>query len=492
MSTEHQQYSPQNQADAIALYAGRHDLDIIQTYADLGRSGLSLTGRAALQTLLTDVESRRNDFTVLLVYDVSRWGRFQDADESAYYEYILRRAGVHVHYCAEPFANDGSLASVLLKSLKRTMAGEYSRELSSKVFAGQSRLIELGFRQGGHPGYGLKRQLIDKDGNPKMCLSEKERKSIHTDRIILVPGPAAEVAVVSSIYRNFINLRKGETAIAADLNAQGIKTQFGKAWTHYNVHGILVNPKYTGLNVYNRSSGKLKQKRVRNPPEMWIQCEDAFERVVSTEEFQTVQSIVNSRKRQWTDDEMLDGLRDLIKTHGRLSTDIIDDAGSTLRSQAYARRFGGLTRAYALVGWRSERGSSYFEANRITGDLVESIVKDIEKAGATVDPCGRKGLFLINHEFTASIRVAPCYQRSNGHQWKIRIDPSRYSDVSLVARIDPDNKSILDYYFFPSSELHGKRLCLRRSNPPALDVYRFENLSFFVDLCRRRPLESAS
>ena len=94
-------------------------------------------------------------FEVILVYDVSRWGRFQDADESAYYEYLCKRANIAVHYCAEPFVNDGSLSSTLLKTIKRTMAGEYSRELSVKVFAGQCRLIELGFRQGGLAGYGL-------------------------------------------------------------------------------------------------------------------------------------------------------------------------------------------------------------------------------------------------------------------------------------------------------------------------------------------------
>ena len=50
------------------------------------------------------------------------------------------------------------------------MAGEYSRELSVKVFAGQCRLIALGFRQGGPAGYGLRRQLVDRDRNPKALL----------------------------------------------------------------------------------------------------------------------------------------------------------------------------------------------------------------------------------------------------------------------------------------------------------------------------------
>ena len=83
------------------------------------------------------------------VYDVSRWGRFQDTDESAHYEFVCKSAGVPIHYCAETFANDGTLPSLIMKALKRTMAGEYSRELGVKVLAGQRHLARLGFKQGG-------------------------------------------------------------------------------------------------------------------------------------------------------------------------------------------------------------------------------------------------------------------------------------------------------------------------------------------------------
>ena len=116
----------------------------------------------------------RADYDVILVYDVSRWGRFQDADESAYYEYICKRAGIQVAYCAEQFENDGSPVSTIVKGVKRAMAGEYSRELSTKVFAGQCRLIELGYRQGGPAGYGLRRQLIDGAGARKGELARGE------------------------------------------------------------------------------------------------------------------------------------------------------------------------------------------------------------------------------------------------------------------------------------------------------------------------------
>ena len=94
MSTDHQKYSTENQADAIREYAARHQIEIIDTYTDAGKSGLSLDGRDALKRLIDDVQESRARFNMILVLDVTRWGRFQDADESAYYEYICRRAGI--------------------------------------------------------------------------------------------------------------------------------------------------------------------------------------------------------------------------------------------------------------------------------------------------------------------------------------------------------------------------------------------------------------
>ena len=129
MSTEHQKYSTANQSAAISRYADERGYDVVRSYSDDGKSGLTLNGRVALKQLIADVQSKRADFQVVLVFDVSRWGRFQDIDESAYYEFICKSAGVKVVYCAEQFENDGSMSAALIKSLKRTMAAEYTRAL---------------------------------------------------------------------------------------------------------------------------------------------------------------------------------------------------------------------------------------------------------------------------------------------------------------------------------------------------------------------------
>jgi DNA invertase Pin-like site-specific DNA recombinase len=81
MSTEHQQYSTENQSDVIREYAAKRGMEIVRTFADSGKS-LRLDGRDALKELITVVQSGAADFSAILVYDVSRRGRFQDADES--------------------------------------------------------------------------------------------------------------------------------------------------------------------------------------------------------------------------------------------------------------------------------------------------------------------------------------------------------------------------------------------------------------------------
>jgi DNA invertase Pin-like site-specific DNA recombinase len=132
-ATKHQQYSTDNQSDKIRDYASKRGIEIVKTYTDEGKSGLSIFGRTGLQELLSDVESGRADFNLILVYDISRWGRFQDPDEGAHYEYICRRAGIQVTYCAEQFENEGSSVSTIVKAIKRAMAGEYKREQSVMI-----------------------------------------------------------------------------------------------------------------------------------------------------------------------------------------------------------------------------------------------------------------------------------------------------------------------------------------------------------------------
>ncbi|MDO9384459.1 MAG: recombinase family protein [Hyphomicrobiaceae bacterium] len=222
MSTDQQQYSTINQKAAIALWAEARGIEIVATYEDAGKSGLTLARRPGLRQLIADALAGPQLFDAILVYDVSRWGRFQDADESAHLEYLCRSAGITVHYCAEQFTNDGSTMANLYKVMKRTLAAEYSRELSEKVKVGKARLASYGFRQGSVPGFGFRRRLLDQDGRDKGLLAPGERKSLTTDRVVLTLGPPKELATVRWIYEAYTQRGLSMADIRKNLNARGI------------------------------------------------------------------------------------------------------------------------------------------------------------------------------------------------------------------------------------------------------------------------------
>jgi len=497
MSTEHQQYSTQNQADKIREYAASRGMQIVRTYADEGKSGLRIDGREALQRLIRDVESDQADFQVILVYDISRWGRFQDADESAYYEYICRRAGIEVAYCAEQFENNGTPTATIIKSVKRAMAGEYSRELSTKVFAGQCRLIELGFRQGGSAGYGLRRILVDQHGQIKSALARGEHKSLQTDRVILMPSPDDEVAVVNRIYRWFIDDGLPEAQIAARLNEQGIHTDLGRQWTRTSVNEVLTNEKYVGNNVYNRISFKLKKARVANPPDMWIKKEGAFQAIVAPELFYTAQGIIRARARRYSNEELLERLRNLFQRRGLLSGMIIDETDGMPSAAVYSHRFGSLIQAYQLVGFTPDRDYRYLEVNQFLRRLHPTIIAEttakIAAVGGTVVRDAATDLLQVNGEFNISLVLARCQVTEAGHhRWKVRFDTSLCPDITVAIRLDYANRAALDYYLLPRLDFGLTRLCLAESNAFELDSYRFDSLDYLYGMAERYHVRRAA
>lgn len=497
MSTEHQRYSTDNQSLAISEYAAAHKMRIVKTYTDAGKSGLNIRGRPGLQQLIRDVENSAVEFRAILVYDISRWGRFPDPDEAAVYEQTCKRRGIKVIYCAEPFTNDGSLSSTVMVGLKRSMAAEYSRELSVKVFAGHRNLVQRGYRQGGAPGFGLRRQLIDEQHNVKAVLARGEKKSIQTDRVLLIPGPADEVETVQHIYRMFLDDGMPERVIASTLNRRGVVTDLGRLWTRGTVHQILTNEKYVGNNVYNKTSFKLKVEHKRNAPDEWIRKDGAFPAVVQLDDFMRARAIIAARSRHLDESQMLDLLKCLLEKHGALSGLLIDEEDGVPSSSAYRTRFGSLLRAYSLVGFSPKRDFAYLEINRELRrrhpDLIAEISRCISSGRGWVRQDAENDLLIVNDDFTVSVVIARCKPTPAGsYRWRIRLDTSLRPDITVVARMNAANSTALDYYVLPSIDFSVDALPTMEQNGFVLDAYRTDTLDDFYTLTARVPLEEAA
>jgi DNA invertase Pin-like site-specific DNA recombinase len=497
MSTDHQQYSTENQHDAIQRFADAHGIIIVRSFIDAGKSGVGIQGRDALQDLLRTVESGQAEFSTILVYDVSRWGRFQEPDEGAYYEFRCVRANITVQYCAEQFPTDNAPMSAVMKSLKRAMAGEYSRDLSAKVFAGQCRLITLGYRQGGTPGYGLRRQLLDQHGQPKAILSRGERKSFQLERVILTPGPETEVMTVRRIYDLFTVGLLSEAQISTLLNNEGVPAEAGRMWTRGIVHELLTNEKYIGNNLYNRTSTKLQRSRVVNTPAEWVRCNNASRSVIDAEIFAKAQEIINLRDHRYTDEELLQLLRDLLQQHGMLSGLIINEAADMPSTATYAHRFQSLRRAYELIGYTPARNYAYLAINRALrvfhNEHVAHITNELTAVGATVHRDQATDILTVNEEFTMSVSLARCRELHEGeYRWVIRFDTSLDPDITVGVRMAPGNTSILDYYLFPSMDVLSDHCRLAVQNGFVLDVYRATFLTPLINLARVTFLPEAA
>lgn len=497
MSTDHQQYSTDNQTAAIRAYADKRGYEIVRSYADEGKSGLNIQGRPALQQLLADVESGAADYSAVLVYDVSRMGRFQDPDEAAMHELRCRRAGIAVHYCAEQFENDGSIGSSIIKTVKRAMAGEYSRELSVKVYSGQANLIRRGYRQGGAAGFGLRRLLVDRDGNAKGELGRGEHKSIATDRVILVPGPVDEISVVQEIYAKFAIEGRCEREIAADLNSRGVRTDLDREWTRGTVHQILINEKYIGNNVWGRTSFKLKQRHVQNAPDQWVRSNGAFEPIVELSLFQRAQEIVAGRSERLSDDEMLGRLREMLATRGMLSGLIIDECDDAPSSSAYRSRFGSLLRAYTLVGFTPAHDYRFLDINRRLRELhptiVAGVLNGMRERGATIAQDPLNDIVTVNGQFRLSVVLVRCFHTSAGSlRWKLRLDTALKPDLTLAVRMDAQNEVAHDYYLLPRLDMQEALLRLCEYNGLSLDAYRFDTLEPLFQLAARQPFRRAA
>lgn len=491
MSTEHQQYSIANQSEAIQQYANAHSIEIIRTYVDRGKSGLAIKGRHGLRDLLQTAECGIADFTLLLVYDVSRWGRFQDVDESAFYEYTLKRAGISVKYCAEPFRDDGSPTDALLKALKRSMAAEFSRELSVKVTEGQRRIARLGYRLGGCAGFGFRRVAIDPAGSRRIVLEAGERKSIKTDRITLVHGPDQEVSAVRDVFDVFVNEGISEATIAKRLNERGTLTRFGNRWHKQSICKMLTNPKYVGDLAFSRTATKMRSPPVNNPRENWVYVPGCFEPIVSRDIWNRAQAIYAKRVTDAEEGQMLGRLRLLLNKHGRLTGPLIDAEEDMLKSQTYRARFGSLLEAYRRVGFGAERRygviamrpqvrSSQRELERaIAGKLSEVADEHSKDPGLP--------LWQVNGELSIYAAVVPVSRaRRRRRVWAFYGNRKRRSDILVLARLDPESAGIMDYFVFASS--YELPIHLFDENGQLLEMHRFADLTFLEIIARRIKL----
>ena len=463
MSDDGQQYSIANQKAAIAEYAVRNGFEVIKTYADARKSGMIAKNRFGLRELLKDVVSGTAGYKAILVYDVSRWGRFPNNDEAAHYEFLCASSGVPLHYCTEPFKNDGTASSALLKALKRSMAAEFSRELGEKVFRGKARMAQLGFWVGGPPGAGYRRLMVSASGRRKQIMKVGEHKSYTTDRVILVPGPRQEIEGVRQLFA-MAGAGKGCTVIARDLNNHGFNNA-GRPWTNQTVLSTVINPKYTGCNVWGRFSQKFRAStRTRVAPCNWVTKLGAFEPLVDQKTFDLAQTnLPRAADRRWSDEKILRRVRRLLRNKGSLSESLLKKARNAPCLSTLRKRFGGLQGLYALIDYEPDgnpvRRRRLENSARFRRVLVEKIKALFpEHIEITHLPRKSRCILRIDNNFLVAVLLCKQKRRSAGNlHWVVQPPVLERGHMTLVGRLNRAHNGVVSFHLFSHLPVHYHR-----------------------------------
>ena len=483
MSTGRQDQSIGQQLDYIGRYAAASACAVVRIYRDEGKSGLSADRRQGLRQLLADVSSGKPGFDLVLVYDVSRWGRFQDVDESAYYEHLCSRNGVRVVYCAEHFANDGSPLAHIIKSIKRTMAAEYSRELSVRTFDAQAFLLAQGYKPGGAAGYGLRRLSVRADGSVRRLLQDGERKCHPTDRVVLTPGPDAEVRTVRLIFQLYIEQKLNYRAVARFLNDGGIRALGGQCWSEARVKAVLSNEKYCGNLLYNRTSARLGARRRRNDPDHWMRSESTHACIVSPDVFtmaQRLHGMLCGTDVQGT----LERLRAVYARNGVLSYRLIDAERGMPHVAMIKKMFGSLDHAYALAMAPAENDAPCFRPARLSElrrQLSTAAWRCIIQAGHQVSAGDSPTELLIDAGVSLRIAVAGRREKMGRSGWLLPALASN-SDFVLCGLLDERGRTVCGYALIDAAHAARSHRWMPAGCPPLRGIIYSKALNFLFGM----------
>ncbi len=351
MSKDHQDYSIRNQARFIAAYAPSHGFKVVKTYIDPGESGLTLRERPGLQALLADVIKPNCPFKRVLVLDVSRWGRFQNPDQAAAYEFLCFEAGASVHFCREVFENDDSPVMALLKQFKRFQAAEFSRELSGKVLYAQLLQAQIGHKLGGPRRFGFERVLVDENDQPIQKLKRGQSKALNNQRVVYAVGPDHEVQIIRDIFAWYTRDRMSFRGIAKRLNDMGVRAGDHPIWGEARVRHLLTDELVVGIYVFNRTTQKLKSKRRKNRPEELVKTK-ILEPIISRALFESAARRRKIRRHHVPPEENLAAVARLFKAKGYLTGKLIDECPYAPGQSALLQQFGSIHRVYELVGFQ--------------------------------------------------------------------------------------------------------------------------------------------
>ena len=285
-----------DQTRAILLLAAKLTLSLLEEhiFEDLF-SGGTAEDREGFMRLVRHCQQYprpRSAPGYVLVLNDSRFGRFDDPEEAAYWRVVLQKSGWRVQY-----AENDDVADPATRGIMRAVAGaeasRYRANIRENAKRGARGAAERGLWQNEAPfGY---RRLAMSHAHAPIVLDIGRRKA-DDQWVQLTPGPEDERRIVTFVFE----------AYAGGLHSLGGLAQMlrqmwpHRKWSKQTVRAMLINPAYQGDVVWCRRPHD-KRERQETPvrdESAWVVTLDAHPALVTRELFARVQERLATNKKQ--------------------------------------------------------------------------------------------------------------------------------------------------------------------------------------------------
>jgi hypothetical protein len=328
------------------------------------------------------------------------------------------------------------------------------------------------------------------DGKAKQLMKNGDHKSLTTDRVILVPGPPKHVERVRRIF-SMVLAGDGCARIARELNRREI-TFDGRRWTHQNVFKIVTNPKYAGWNVWHRGTQQLRGKKLRVAPHDWITMPTAFTGIVSQETFDRAQAMLPRRADfLWSNQEILNRFRRLLKVKGRLNEAIILKARGMPGRGTVRNHFGSTQRLYEAIGY-DPGNESIFKTEqlersvRLRRELFDKI-KEIfpEHVAISHLPKRTRPILRVDDGYFVSILLARQKRRAGGRlHWVVEPCAAEREHITLLCKMNLHHNRVIACYLFPQMNTFRSHRSFK-NDPWLLTGAKVNSLADFYEIVTR-------
>lgn len=456
-STDEQVASVPAQRDQLQAFAEREGFEVVREYVDEGITGTS-PKRPGLQRMIADAQHGAKWDTVL-AWDTSRLHRPDDPCVGIAFEHALRQAGKSIVTAQGAQMTGNALTDGLMRFIEYGQAGEESVKKSRDVLRGQFAAAKSG--QAWRAPYGMDniyrgpsgdfrrrvrrladdtKELLTEDGGRVIESWPKSRKIRKADdeTVTLMPGDPDKLAVVRRIFAQYLG-GKSIRQIVFGLNEDGIASPKGQAWRPNMIRRILTNPHYAGRQAFGRHSlarfhqidaeGNVTKapnpdkRMTERPAEDWLVRDDAWEAVVTPEDWQAVQDRLSQRRttpaltgKGGASPYLVSGLLKCSCGSGMYGSKGTRD----IRYRCYARR---------------SQGKSICDAKSIRADLIDNYV---EQRIRELFLSGEAEAALMNHVealLDAAIEAASDGQQTDGYKARLdALDAERRRIVGAIGR----------------------------------------------------------